>query len=708
MKARVEELVLRYRLPRDAPRLHAQLPSIERALHSRLADEIASQLEAIDEGSEEVIVVREATAHVTLRIGEHARDAAALERVAQAARETVVALLARPADDDEQVRRFPSDAAYAGSFIVELLGGTAWDRWYFDSFSRFRRADARTTVVALLAGADTECMALFAWLEQRGRLADVLRLVGPSAARALASASPAIAPASVPPADLAPLAVAAFAIAASLGVSVDASRREELLAEYHRHDYSRPAWTDRRALTEWTWRFTRWIMSRDSSDAAVATISATPPAALVSLLAEQLDWLEGDTILARVAALSAQPPEPRVMSARAGAEYQAAPRHAAQLRIIAESIRRGSLRIDLHSEPRDQLVLRLLASLHSADPAAPARPDMALVAILDDVVAGALQLVAASADPHARLTAEGTPRSRRVTSSTESHAPDAIAGGRDHGADAVALVRALVAREPVADGLRSSHAGIFLLTRPIADLRLDRLAERAGVSWPSLLAALAMKLLGATLPFDHAIHTWLGAPDVQLADLDEGALHALQQLVFGTLADQRQLPADAAAVASFAWRDEAFVAVADESGTCWPLVAPARDDALADLVEAWRAAMGGELQIVESARAPTADLEALPATPELSPTLDAYVASLASCVMRALSRWLPGLGGSSVPFLVRNCIARGGTISVSEEQISIVLDRGPLDVVLEMAGCFAPMTSATWLGRGVRFSFASA
>jgi len=166
MKARVEELVLRYRLPRDAPRLHAQLPSIERALHSRLADEIASQLEAIDEGSEEVIVVREATAHVTLRIGEHARDAAALERVAQAARETVVALLARPADDDEQVRRFPSDAAYAGSFIVELLGGTAWDRWYFDSFSRFRRADARTTVVALLAGADTECMALFAWLEQ--------------------------------------------------------------------------------------------------------------------------------------------------------------------------------------------------------------------------------------------------------------------------------------------------------------------------------------------------------------------------------------------------------------------------------------------------------------------------------------------------------------------------------------------------------------
>jgi hypothetical protein len=246
---------------------------------------------------------------------------------------------------------------------------------------------------------------------------------------------------------------------------------------------------------------------------------------------------------------------------------------------------------------------------------------------------------------------------------------------------------------------------MFLLTRPIVDLRLDRLAERAGVPLPPLLAALAMKLLGATMPFDEPLHTWFGAPDVELAQLDVRALHTLQRLLFEALAGQRQLPSDVAALTSFDWRGESFVAVADASGTCWPLVAPERDDAAAELLAAWRAAMGNDSALVDSARVPTADLEALPATPELSPTVDVYVASVATGVMRALSRWLPGLGGSSVPFLVRNCIARGGTVSVTDDEISIVLDRGPLDVVLEMAGCFAPMTSATWLGRGVRFSF---
>src|SRR5437764_5135312 len=284
MKARVEELTLRFRLPRDAPRLNAQLPSIERALHTRLADEIAAQLEAIDEGSDEVIVVREATAHVTLRIGEHARDAAALESVSHAARDAVVALLARPADDDEQVRRFPSDAAYIGSFVLELLDGTAWDRWYFDGFTRFRRGEQGATIAALLADADTECMALFAWLEQRGRLADVLQLIGPSAARALASASPHSEATSVPPADLQPLAAAAFAIADSLGVRIAETDRAELLRRYHRHESARPVWTDRRALTEWTWRFTRWLMSHAASAAPMATTSAAPPPALVSLL----------------------------------------------------------------------------------------------------------------------------------------------------------------------------------------------------------------------------------------------------------------------------------------------------------------------------------------------------------------------------------------------------------------------------------------
>lgn len=702
MKARVEQLALRYRLPVGAPRVHARLPSIERALRARLADEIAAQLAAIDEGGDEVIVVREATAQVTLRIGEHARDDAAVARVSDAARDAVVALLARSADE-EQVHRFPSDAAYVGSFVVELLDGTAWDRWYFDGFSRFRRADPGATIIALLADADTECMALFAWLEQRGRLADVLRLVGPSAARSLASALPATQPDSVPPADLAPLALAAFEITATLGLSIESARHPELLAEYHRHESARPAWTDRRALTEWTWRFTHWLLSRDASHVIAATSSASPPSALASLLAEQLDWLDGETILARVAARSAGAPEQRVMQAAEIAGRALAPRHAAQLRMIADALHSGSLRLGLRAEPRDQLLVRMLAALQIADPAAPARPDEALVAALEQVLDAALRLDTTASDVPLRPTDPGTPASPVV----RTPGPDGVAPERTHAPEVIALVRALTMRESVAGGVRSSHAGLYLLARPIADLRLDRLAERAGVPFAALLAAVAMKMLGVTRPFDEALLPWLGAPDAEIGGLEEHALHTLQLLVLRTLADQRQLPGDAAAVAGFDWRGESFVAVAEKTGTCWPLVARQSDGgAGAPLLAAWRRATGGEPELTEPARSPTADLDALPATPALSPMVEIQVASLATCVLRSLSGWLPGLAASSTPFLVRNCIARGGVVSTTRDGISVVLDRAPLDVVLEMAGCFSPLTSASWLGRSVHFSFA--
>lgn len=682
MKARVEQLALRFRLPAGAPRVHAQLPSIERALHARLADLISAQLEAIEEGSDEVIVVREAIARVSLRIGEHVRDAAALERVSHAARDAVIALLARPADDDEHVRRFPSDAAYAGAFIVELLAGTAWDRWYFDSFTRFRRADHARTIAALLADADTECMGLFAWLEQRGRFADLLRLVGPTAARALASASSLSTAAAIPPSDLAPLAVATFAIAESLGISIDVASRSELLTEYFRQHTERPEWTDRRALTDWTWRFMRWIAAREPSAAFTVTLSGGPPPALVSLLAERLDWLDGETILGRVASLSQQAPAPRLLVEPGSDQHPLAPRHAAQIRIISQAIDRGSLRLDLRGEPHDQMLLRMLAALHHNDPSAPSRPDQALVAALEAVLRAASTLVD---DPPTR---------------PDGNAPIVS------GADAQALLRALTRRGTSLAGAHSSIAGIYLLVRPLADLRMERLAEQAGVRWAPLLAALAMKLVGARPPFDDATRVWIGASDVDLTTLEEPGLLALQRLLFHSLADQRHLPTDSAAVASFQWRDEHFVALADATGACWPLVARESTRATEDLLATWRDATAPDLERAVPTRGPTTDLDSLPAVSALSPFVEVCITSIATGVLRAMSRWLPGISGSSAPFLVTNCIARRGAVVATDDDISVTLDRAPLDVVLEMAGCFSPMTSATWLGRAVRFSFA--
>jgi hypothetical protein len=166
----VAELAVRYRVPRGASIAAAQVPLLERAMQMGLASQVAEQIAAIADDGPEVVVLREATARVTLRPSDWSLDHAMLERVGRAAREAVIARLARPPGDDDMVR-FATEAEFVGTFVVELLEGTAWERWYYGAFRRFRRGGARETLERLLADAGIDRGSLFAWLEARGRLA---------------------------------------------------------------------------------------------------------------------------------------------------------------------------------------------------------------------------------------------------------------------------------------------------------------------------------------------------------------------------------------------------------------------------------------------------------------------------------------------------------------------------------------------------------
>jgi hypothetical protein len=84
---------------------------------------------------------------------------------------------------------------------------------------------------------------------------------------------------------------------------------------------------------------------------------------------------------------------------------------------------------------------------------------------------------------------------------------------------------------------------------------------------------------------------------------------------------------------------------------------------------------------------------------------DSTYPRVAALVVRAWARWLPAVHGATIAFLVRNCLARAGRVRISETEIDVLLDPAPLDVVLEMAGCFRPLESVGWLGAR-RMSFA--
>ena len=131
-----------------------------------------------------MIVVRELTARVALGPSDWSLDGRAVDRISRASCAALAdALHADPPPD--LVMRFDDEPAFIGSFIVDLLGGTAWDRWYFGAFQRYRDGDVKATLTAVLADHQQYTPLVFAWLARRGRLAAVLALIGSAPARRL-------------------------------------------------------------------------------------------------------------------------------------------------------------------------------------------------------------------------------------------------------------------------------------------------------------------------------------------------------------------------------------------------------------------------------------------------------------------------------------------------------------------------------------------
>jgi hypothetical protein len=180
-------------------------------------------------------------------------------------------------------------------------------------------------------------------------------------------------------------------------------------------------------------------------------------------------------------------------------------------------------------------------------------------------------------------------------------------------------------------------------------MRLPALARQAGVPLPPLLAALAAKWSGADLSADPAMALWCGAEPPGPAGLDvtAPALEALNEALLELLIDRRVLDA-----------------------------ATARDVIAADA-----ASLNHELP------------------------LDGHLAATASILLRGWAKWLPGVADSSSLFLLEKSVRRPGSVRQSDQRILVELDPAPLDIVLRMAGYFAPIEPVDWLGgRSVLFT----
>lgn len=185
-----------------------------------------------------------------------------------------------------------------------------------------------------------------------------------------------------------------------------------------------------------------------------------------------------------------------------------------------------------------------------------------------------------------------------------------------------------------ARAIESHFAGIALLTRVLIEARVPQLAAALGATPGSVvLLALAVEWTGEPDP-DEGLRFWSG--------FDGTALEAREQMA--------QL----------------------DPGAC---------AALRDAIQ--------RLMRDRAAFAPSLVTDADP--------LVAPLPAIASDLVRLWAHWLPGVGRSGVPWLLRQFVLRRGVFRTDGASVTVALAPAGLDVVLEMAGYLRPIAAVPWL-----------
>jgi hypothetical protein len=497
MHGRIGSLHVRYRVPPGARFGPAAALGIDRALVEEAGEVVADRLNRLLGSDEEVVVVREATARLSLRPSQWSTNGEMLGRFGRAAADAVVDVIAKPPPDS--VVRFADQAEFIGRFLVELWDGTAWDRWYYGAFGPLRRAGTAETAEAVFTEYPDDVPAVLGWLARHDQLSRFLRFTQPRSVRLELERVIGASRDGSRPADLGPLIDAAWRLLAAVGFKPTGSERSAIEAWYLERRPIPPSWHERRSLTAWVLAFMRFAApvlawGRPASDLDVRALLSGP-----------LDWLDTEWLGPHLTTLAGG--GTRVRDGDASVLTGSARQH---LAMLTGRISSGNLAIP-RDEDESRVVLRLVAALEAEVPGA--SRDRGVLATLSLVVkawqgSGVAQqaVLPETAGPEARALLRALQGATRVTS---------------------------------AGGFPSRAGGLYLLVRALEDTRLIPLAARLGVPQQPLLAGLAGQLLSIEPPFDEATSLWIGHTGEHKAGLAHTQLGDLARELARTVAMQR-------------------------------------------------------------------------------------------------------------------------------------------------------------------------
>jgi hypothetical protein len=759
MDGRIGQLHCRYRVLGEraaAPRISARLErvareellrSYETALHDAFGDDPA------------VIVVRQVDAGWVLSLDQVPTDAQLAQHWGRQLAGSVVRRVATARDDAAAVVRFENQADYVAHFLADLPGERAWGRWFYGAFLSYRSHTPGEAAYRVLLDHVEYVPEVLSRLHARGMLAAVLGLIDADAlahlwrlgVRRLDHAV--VVPAHDEGRD-ATLFQQVVHLVDRLGLWSAARRSDaELLARY------RPGvvvdWRDRHALT----RAAVDVLDYLAREGQLASVATASDAAHWDAVLGDFDWLDTTRLRAVLRQNATPVTRPR------GRHEALTPRQRALVDDLLVLLREPSASTGPDAAWALDLYARLVAR-------SPAWGDDTLARRLVESLSRSRAAVGSRGAPIRDLLRQGRwDAARRALQGLDSGSGDAGDGAPMLtllGAAAADLLEAMTgaaSAERVYRHHATRCAGVWLLLRAMADLRLTRLAQRLdyprGSADASLdvLLAVWLRLAGADALDGGRLDPGLAAaftagvtpPDfprlcAHWASVEDAAHAAMQTAVREILAGQRLLSGDYFCIYKISLADgETALIGGDEAAGLWPygcLLSPTlhRDALLADWVAQWTALRGRAptALVLDPALprattrlggvpclcptdtvAPVSDvastfqrgrdallaaLSALDAGRLGVPAADLHVGLLAISVLRAWARWLPRFSHASIPYLLKNAVRRAGHLSLAGDVVEVTLEHAPLDAVLEMAGYMRDLDGPDIvLDRRVRF-----
>jgi hypothetical protein len=167
------------------PAIHDVLRRIERSMAEELPESCALRLgHWFDQSAEDVWLIRELNLTYTVDLSKPGAGDVAPEWSEQLA-VRLAQVISRGADADEGVLYFASRAAYLVQFVLDLIAGRAWTKWYYEEFhSLAMLSPSRAIAESLTREPDVGARAL-AHLAEIGRLDEALQVLNAADARTI-------------------------------------------------------------------------------------------------------------------------------------------------------------------------------------------------------------------------------------------------------------------------------------------------------------------------------------------------------------------------------------------------------------------------------------------------------------------------------------------------------------------------------------------